>query len=84
MNLFTDMYLCGCSFKALSDGRLLPKVDRDRLLHDVQLHIRMSGFREQGVKSTRSALQQVLTTSLYSLTLLKGHAENRLEIAWIN
>ena len=51
--------VCDLSSKALPDGRLLPKVDRDRLLRDVQWHIRMSGYREQSAKSTRSVLQQV-------------------------
>jgi len=45
--------------QALKDGRFLPKVDRDRLLHDVEWHIHISGFREQLVQSTCSALQQV-------------------------
>jgi len=49
------VFLC----KALRDGRLLPKVERDHLLHDVQWHIHLSGFREQLVQSRRSTLQQV-------------------------
>jgi len=63
--------VCGFSFKAVSDGRLLPKLDRDQLLRDVQLHVHVSGYREQSLKSTRSALQQVLAFyQLYGKYLL--------------
>ena len=63
--------MCDFSLKALSDGRLLPKLDRDQLLRDVQLHVRISGHREQSLKSTRSALQQVLAFyQLYGKCLL--------------
>lgn len=48
----------------------MPKIDRDSLVSDVQWHIRMSGVREQAVKSTRLALQQVLSVDHLFICLL--------------